>query len=196
MTRPFLGLYLLLLFFTLLGYFNNSSLSNPETLVPAGVLAFVVMTFLPVLPRWAEMTLDREGLTLASCRLANGHTTSLHISWDDTIHIGFLRRHGLSEKQSSRRREHILVVRMRTEDSVHVAVDPGTVTERGRAVALSRGLSRGLHGLGYRNLGSVILFRENRSDFLGALDRFAAHRVLHTEDEFTARDPRITRDMF
>jgi hypothetical protein len=77
---------------------------------------------------------------------------------------------------------HLLVVRLRPDV-------PFSSTKGMR-------FSDELHELGYRVIATIGSFGAGKEQILAALNQFAGDRVLHTEQEFLARDPRIRPNMF
>ncbi|WP_328306734.1 caspase family protein [Streptomyces sp. NBC_00442] len=143
------------------------------------LIALITAVTLFSTPREAELIIDRSGTTVR-IRKKGEITYSSLIPWRDISHVGV-------GSVNPRARQvyagnHLLVVRLR----------PGVPYRETKGMLFPDQL----HGLGYRVVATVGSFSADSAQILAALDRFAGDRVLHTEQEFLARDPRITPSMF
>ncbi|MFE4552444.1 caspase domain-containing protein [Streptomyces sp. NPDC056785] len=133
----------------------------------------------------AELIIDRSGITVRWHLQHDRDTKTQHVPWTDVSHVGVLppKRGSVYPSQTKiYEGNHLLVVRLRPDVPFHS----------------TKGLlfSDKLHELGYRVIGSVGAFHANKEQVLAALDQFAGDCVLHTTQEFLARDPRIEPKMF
>ncbi len=136
------------------------------------------------LPQEAELVIDRSVITVHLRRSTAG-TGTLRIPWRDISHVGVLppKRSSVNPKLTQvYKGNHLLVVRPR----------PGVPFPSTRGMIFSDEL----HELGYRVVATIGSFGADKEQILAALDQFAGDRVLHTKQEFLARDPRIQPKMF
>lgn len=131
-----------------------------------------------------ELVIDRSAVTVHWRRSAAG-TDTLRIPWRDISHVGVLhpKRGSVNSKLTQvYESNHLLVVRLR----------PGVPFSSTKDIRFSDEL----HELGYRLIAPIGSFGAHKEQILAALDQFAGDRVLHTEQEFLARDPRVRSKMF
>jgi hypothetical protein len=136
------------------------------------------------LPSEAELVIDRSAITVHVNR-STATAVTLRTPWRDVSHVGVLPpKRGSVNPKSTQVYEgnHMLVVRLRPSVPY-----PPTKDMR---------LSGELHDLGYRVIATIGTFGADKVQILAALDQFAGDRVLHTEQEFMVRDPRILPKMF
>ncbi|WP_181807159.1 hypothetical protein, partial [Streptomyces shenzhenensis] len=150
----------------------------------AAVIGLIALLVGRSLPSEAELVIDRSAITVHVRRNTSGVGT-LQTPWRDISHVGVLppKRGSVNPKLTQvYEGNHLLVVRLR----------PGVPYHSTRGMRFSDEL----HELGYRVIATVGSFGADKEQILGALDQFAGDRVLHTEQEFLARDPRIQPKMF
>ncbi|MFB7532209.1 caspase domain-containing protein [Streptomyces sp. NPDC056178] len=136
------------------------------------------------LPLETELVIDRSVITVLLHR-STASTGTLRIPWRDISHVGVLppKRGSVNPKLTQvYEGNHLLVVRLR----------PGVPFSSTKGMTFSDEL----HELGYRVIATIGSFGADREQILAALDQFAGDRVLHSEQEFLARDPRIQPKMF
>jgi hypothetical protein len=136
------------------------------------------------LPSEAELVIDRSAITVHVNR-STATAVTLRTPWRDVSHVGVLppKRGSVNPKLTQvYEGNHMLVVRLRPNVPY-----PPTKDMR---------LSGELHELGYRVIATIGTFGADKVQILAALDQFAGDRVLHTEQEFMVRDPRILPKMF
>lgn len=127
-----------------------------------------------------ELVVDRCGITTSWRQRGSSGRLRAQVPWKDVSHVGVLRpRPGTVNSKMTKLYEanYALVVRLRPE-----VLDPPTTD----AI-----LSKELHQLGYHAIGKIGSFGAGKKELLAALERFAGDRVVHTEREFLARDPRL-----
>lgn len=130
-----------------------------------------------------ELVVDRCGITTRWRQSRSSEWLHAQVAWKNVSHVGVLRpRPGTvnSKMKELYEANHTLVVRLRPEVPDPPATD---------AI-----LSKELHQLGYHAIGRIGSFGAGKKELLAALERFAGDRVLHTEREFLARDPRLRAD--
>jgi hypothetical protein len=130
-----------------------------------------------------ELLVDRSGITTTWRQTGSPGRLRAHVAWKDVSHVGVLRpRPGTVNPKMKQVYEanHALVVRLRPE-----VPDPP---------ARDAILPKELRQLGYHAIGRIGSFGARKKELLSALERFAGDRVLHTEREFLARDPRLGPD--
>lgn len=151
-----------------------------------GIFMAIAMRFPGLLPRFIpsenELVIDRSAISLKWQYIAS--TQELRIRWMDISHVGVLppRRSVLLPWKRANGRDHLLVVRPRTGVPFHSTKSTLFHDE--------------LHKLGYRFVIHLATVGADKEQILAALDQFAGDRVLHTEEEFMAHDPRIQPTMF
>jgi hypothetical protein len=135
------------------------------------------------LPSGAELVIDRSAITVHVNR-STATAVTLRTPWRDVSHVGVLppKRGSVNPRLTQvYEGNHMLVVRLRPNVPY-----PPTKDMR---------LSGELHDLGYRVIATIGTFGADKVQILAALDQFAGDRVLHTEQEFMVRDPRILPKM-
>ncbi|MEU9239389.1 caspase family protein [Streptomyces sp. NPDC048385] len=150
----------------------------------AGIIGLITLLVGRSLPGEAELVIDRSAITVHLRRGTSGVGT-LQTPWMDISHVGVLppKRGSVNPKLTQvYEGNHLLVVRLR----------PGVPYHSTRGMRFSDEL----HELGYRVIATVGSFGADKEQILAALDQFAGDRVLHTKQEFLARDPRIQPKMF
>jgi hypothetical protein len=136
------------------------------------------------LPSEAELVIDRSAITVHVNR-STATAVTLRTPWRDVSHVGVLppKRGSVNPRLTQvYEGNHMLVVRLRPNVPY-----PPTKDMR---------LSGELHDLGYRVIATIGTFGADKVQILAALGQFAGDRVLHTEQEFMVRDPRILPKMF
>lgn len=150
----------------------------------AAIIGLITLLVGRSLPGEAELVIDRSAITVHLRRGTAGVGT-LQTPWRDISHVGVLppRRGSVNSKLTQvYEGNHLLVVRPRPGVPYHSTRDMRFADD--------------LHELGYRVIATVGSFGADKEQILAALDQFAGDRVLHTEQEFLARDPRIQPKMF
>ncbi|GGJ40292.1 caspase family protein [Streptomyces brasiliensis] len=150
----------------------------------AAVMGLITALVGRSLPMETELVIDRSAITVHLHRSTAGDGT-LRTPWKDISHVGVLppKRGSVNPKLTQvYEGNHLLVVRLRPDVPFH--------STRGMR------FSDELHELGYRVIATIGSFGADKEQILAALDQFAGDRVLHTEQEFLARDPRIQPKMF
>ncbi|MFE6020818.1 caspase domain-containing protein [Streptomyces sp. NPDC056441] len=136
------------------------------------------------LPLAAELVIDRSAIAVHLHR-STASTGTLRIPWRDISYVGVVppKRGSVNPKLTQvYKGNHLLVVRLR----------PGVPFSSTKGMTFSDEL----HELGYRVIATIGSFGAGKEQILAALDQFAGDRVLHSEQEFLARDPRIQPKMF
>ncbi|WP_169816193.1 caspase family protein [Nocardia miyunensis] len=132
------------------------------------------------------LIIDRTGLTMTWSKSALRPEGRSFFPWKDISHVGVVRP--LPGTVNPKLKEihdanHALIVRLRPE----VPDLPGETHFH---------ISSELSKLGYHTIISRIgAFGATKKELLAALDRFAGERVVHSEREFLARDPRLRPDI-
>ncbi|MFD8421712.1 caspase domain-containing protein [Streptomyces sp. NPDC059466] len=158
------------------------------SLVIAGMLtlgAAIATALQRVSATETELIIDRSGITVRWHMGRDRDANTRHVPWTDVSHVGVLppKRGSVYPAQTKiYEGNHLLVVRLR----------PGVPFRSAKGLLFSDRL----HELGYRAVATVGTFQVGKEQVLAALDQFAGDCVLHTTQEFLARDPRIEPKMF